>query len=135
MTRINCIPPAELVTRHLVAEYRELPRVFALVRASIARGELPDDPRNPSEYGLGAGHVRFFYCRLGYLAKRQAALIAEMQARGFKPTFTDPSGLLEGIPPPWCQDWEPTKQAMAENRARISERLGPASAQPLLEKR
>ena len=131
MTRINCIPPAELVTRHLVAEYRELPRVFALVRAAIARGEAPDDPRNPNEYRLGSGHVRFFYRRLGYLAKRQAALVAEMQARGFKPTFTDPSGLLEGIAAAWCQDWEPTEQAMAENRARISTRL----AQSLLEER
>jgi deoxyribonuclease (pyrimidine dimer) len=126
MTRINCIPPAELVTRHLVAEYRELPRVFALVRAAIARGEAPDDPRNPREYRLGAGHVRFFYSRLGYLAKRQSALVAEMQARGFKPTFTDPTGLLDGIATAWCQDWQPTDRAMAENRARISERLRPS---------
>jgi deoxyribonuclease (pyrimidine dimer) len=129
MTRINCIPPAELVTRHLVAEYRELPRVFALVRAAIARGETPDDPRNPQEYRLGAGHVRFFYSRLGYLVKRQAALVAEMQARGYKPTFTDPAGLLEGIAAIWCQDWEPDQRAIAENRARIAARL----AQPLLE--
>ncbi|CUW45036.1 endonuclease V [Brucella vulpis] len=78
MTRINCIPPAELTGPHLVAEYRELPRVFALVRAAIQRGEAPQDPRNPQQYTLGAGHVRFFYARLGYLAKRQAALIAEM---------------------------------------------------------
>ena len=124
MTRINCIPPSELTTRHLVAEYRELPRIFALVRAAIARGEAPDDPRNPRDYRLGAGHVRFFYCRLGYLVKRQAALVAEMQARGFKPTFTDPTGLLEGIPVLWCQDWEPSEAAIAANRARISERLG-----------
>lgn len=133
MTRINCIPPAELTTRHLVAEYRELPRVFALVRAAIVRGELPDDPRNPREYRLGAGHVRFFYGRLGYLAKRQSALVAEMQNRGFKPAFTDPSGLLDGIPEIWCGDWQPSPLAMAENRARIAERLKPALAQPLLE--
>lgn len=126
MTRINCIPPAELVSRHLVAEYRELPRVFALVRAAIARGERPDDPRNPRDYRLGAGHVRFFYSRLGYLAKRQAALVAEMQARGFKPSFTDPTGLLEGIPAAWCGDWQPPPEAIAANRARISERLGDA---------
>ena len=43
MTRINCVPPSELTVQHLVAEYRELPRIFALVRAAIARGERPDD--------------------------------------------------------------------------------------------
>ena len=123
MTRINCVPPSELASQHLVAEYRELPRIFALVRAAIARGELPDDPRNPGEYRLGAGHVRFFYCRLGYLARRQAALVAEMKARGCRPTFTDTDRLLDGFPETWCRDWQPTAEALAANRARISERL------------
>jgi len=126
MTRINCIPPAELTSRHLVAEYRELPRIFALVRAAIARGEVPDDPRNPRDYVLGAGHVRFFYGRLGYLVRRQAGLIAEMQARGYRPAFTDPNALLAGIPAEWCLDWQPTDAAIAANRARIAERLGVA---------
>lgn len=80
MTRINCIPPAELTGPHLIAEYRELPRVFALVKAAIQRGETTTDRRNPPAYTLGTGHVRFFYMRLGYLAKRQASLVAEMQA-------------------------------------------------------
>ncbi len=123
MTRINCIPPEELTGPHLVAEYRELPRIFPLVRAAILRGERPDDPRNPAEYRLGAGHVRFFYPRLGYLARRQALLVRDMLARGYAPAFTDTSGLLEGFPPEWCADWAPTAAAMALNRARIAERL------------
>jgi deoxyribonuclease (pyrimidine dimer) len=125
VTRINCIPPSELVGQHLVAEYRELPRIFALVRAAIARGERPDDPRNPLEYRLGAGHVRFFYSRLGYLAKRQADLVTEMKARGYQPTFTDTESLLDGFPPAWCADWQPTEEALAANRARIADRLKP----------
>ncbi|MGB3024467.1 pyrimidine dimer DNA glycosylase/endonuclease V [Paradevosia shaoguanensis] len=123
MTRINCVPPSELTVQHLVAEYRELPRIFALVRAAIARGERPDDSRNPTEYRLGSGHVRFFYPRLLYLARRQASLIAEMQSRGYRPAFTDSAGLLAGIPAEWCNDWQPTPEAQAANRARISERL------------
>ena len=124
MTRINCIPPDELTTAHLVAEYRELPRIFGLVRAAIVRGERPDDPRNPRDYRLGPGHVRFFYPRLGYLARRQEALIAEMLRRGYAPSFTDPAGLLTDIPVEWHGDWTPSEQALALNRGRIAERLG-----------
>lgn len=125
MTRINCIPPNELTGQHLVAEYRELPRIFALARAAIMRGEKPDDPRNPLEYRLGTGHVRFFYCRLGYLAKRQASLVNEMKTRGYKPQFDNISALLDGIPPEWRQDWIPTPEAIALNKARIKERTTP----------
>jgi hypothetical protein len=123
VTRINCVPPIELSTAHLVAEYRELPRIFGLVRAAIERGEKPDDPRNPIEYRLGTGHVRFFYPRLGYLAKRQAELIEEMLRRGYSPSFTDPTSLLRGIPREWRGDWVPSKDAISINRTRISERL------------
>ncbi|MFT4091184.1 MAG: pyrimidine dimer DNA glycosylase/endonuclease V [Asticcacaulis sp.] len=122
MTRINCVPVTELSGPHLVAEYRELPRIFALVRAASERGETPDDPRNPRTYVLGKGHVRFFYPRLGYLATRQAQLIAEMLNRGYKPSFTDPSELLTGIDASWCNDWLPDDQALSLNRARIAER-------------
>lgn len=122
MTRINCVPPSELSGPHLVAEYRELPRIFALVRAASGRGETPDDPRNPRTYVLGKGHVRFFYPRLGYLASRQAQLIAEMQARGYKPSFTNSSELLSGIDACWCGDWQPDDRALSLNRARIAER-------------
>ena len=31
MTRINTMPPEHLTDQHLFAEYRELPRIFALV--------------------------------------------------------------------------------------------------------
>ena len=123
VTRINCVPAAELTRPHLVAEYRELPRIFGLVRAAIVRGEKPDDRRNPTEYLLGRGHVRFFYPRLGYLAKRQEELIREMLRRGYSPTFTNPAGLLIGIPAEWHGDWIPSDVAIALNRARIAERL------------
>ena len=123
MTRINCVPAAELTGPHLVAEYRELPRIFGLVRAAIARGEMPDDQRNPAEYLFGRGHVRFFYPRLGYLAKRQEELIHEMLRRGYSPNYTDPKGLLSGIPVEWHGDWTPSAVAIALNRTRIAERL------------
>ncbi len=130
MTRVNCIPPSQLSRAHLVAEYRELPRIFALARAAMARGETPDDRRNPRDYTFGAGHVRFFYTRLGFLAKRQSMLIGEMIARGYNPAFRETAHLLDGMPPEWCCDWQPDERAVAINRARIAER-GSASPGPV----
>lgn len=117
MTRINCVPPTELSRQHLVAEYRELPRVFALARKAKP-GHCPD------QYTLGTGHARFFYSRLGWLLERQRALIAEMQQRGYRPTHTDPSALVDGMPACLMGDWTPTAEALAINRARIAERNG-----------
>lgn len=35
MTRINLLPPAQLADQHLIAEYRELPRIFTLVKSKL----------------------------------------------------------------------------------------------------
>ncbi|RYD63982.1 MAG: endonuclease V [Verrucomicrobiaceae bacterium] len=122
MTRINVVAPTELSRQHLVAEYRELPRIFNLVRKAIERGERPDLLAIP-EYTLGRGHVRFFYPRLLYLADRQAALVAEMQARGYAPFYTEhPTITHADIPREWWSDWLPDEHAYAINRARIAER-------------
>ena len=122
MTRINLVDPALLSDRHLGAEYRELPRVFALVRAAAARGERPDDARNPTTYRLGEGHVRFFYPRLGYLRGRFAALVREREARGLRTSFPAPPD--GGIGPEWFGGYAPTAEAVAENTARIVQRGG-----------
>lgn len=98
------------------------------MRAAIARGERPDDPRNPTVYRLGAGHMRFFYPRLGWLLARQHALIAEMLARGYTPGFTDPEGLIDGIPAEWRGDWQPDAAAETLNRGRIALRLSESAA-------
>jgi len=123
MTRINCVPVQELSGPHLVAEYRELPRVFGLAAKAAARGAFTQ----PATYTLGKGHLLFFYTRLGYLARRHAELIAEMKRRGYKPSF---AGIRQdqfpGVPAAYWQDWEPSAEAMALNRQRIAERTGPA---------
>lgn len=119
MTRINCVPVEELSRQHLIAEYRELPRVFALAKAASERRRLVQ----PEQYTLGTGHVTFFYTRLGYLTKRHAQLVAEMLRRGYKPTFT---GSLKDahpdIPDRFWNDWTPTEEALAINRERILQR-------------
>ncbi len=117
MTRINCVPPAELSRQHLLAEYRELPRVFALAdKAYPKRAALVA----PTRYTLGAGHVKFFYPRLGYCSRRFFQLKEEMLRRGYKPSYAYPPMVEVGTD--WFQDWEPTADALAMNRQRILER-------------
>lgn len=119
MTRINCVPADELSGPHLVAEYRELPRVFALARKAAARSSLTQ----PADYTLGKGHLLFFYTRLAYLSRRHGELIQEMKRRGYRPNF---NGIQKedfpDIPDAWWQDWAPDAEAMRLNRERIAAR-------------
>ena len=50
MTRINCIPPAELSDKHLLAEFHELPRVFThVLKGPATRRTANDQQRNGIE--------------------------------------------------------------------------------------
>ncbi len=121
MTRINCVPVQELSGPHLVAEYRELPRVFALAAKAAQRQRFAQHDR----YTLGTGHVTFFYTRLAYLARRHRELVAEMKLRGYKPQF---DGIrreqFPDIPTTFWQDWAPDAEALHINRMRLAERGG-----------
>lgn len=81
MTRINLIDPKYLTDAHLIAEYRELPRIFTLVLKNPKLNNIPDN------YTLGKGHMNFFKDKLKYLQERQNNLIREMINRGFNPQF------------------------------------------------
>ena len=112
MTRITTIPPERLTDQHLIAEYRELPRVFALAR--------PLAPRERADrYTLGAGHVRFFFERTGFLSKRQAAIIAECIDRGFAIAHRTAPEPVAGLD----ADWTPDAAAHAVNLDRLREKL------------
>jgi deoxyribonuclease (pyrimidine dimer) len=129
MTRINCIPPEELVNKHLLAEYRELPRIFALARGV-------DKP--PKAYTLGTGHMLFFYDKLTFLVNRQQLIINELLKRKFNLAHTDASDLLAhhmknggNLPSKLWNDWEPTPEAILISRARINERLAEMASKQL----
>jgi len=111
MTRINCIPVEELNNKMLLSEYRELPRVFKLARPC---------PDAPSQYVLGPGHVKFFFDKLKYLQQRQKQIVQECLNRGFNITHTS---VDFDMPSELANDWIPTPEAMALNRARIVARL------------
>lgn len=121
MTRINLVNPKELSRLHLVAEYRELPRVLTLARKAYDRGEKPDDPCNPTEYVLGTGHVRFFYNKQKFLRRRHFDLVQEMIMRGYQANH-EMSEINMMLPSEWQNDYEPTREALTLNRQRIKER-------------
>lgn len=119
MTRINCVPVEELNDKHLLAEYRELPRIFALAKYTYDA---------PKQYVLGTGHMKFFYDKLTYLVKRQIQLVAELNKRGVRTTFNGEALSLHHVKNGgklnerlW-NDWEPDERAMTINRARLAER-------------
>lgn len=53
MTRINLTLVSELADQHLMAEYRELPRVFGAVRKHVQNGKKVSDFKIPSSFLLG----------------------------------------------------------------------------------
>lgn len=123
MTRINLVKPEELHGSHLVSEYRELPRVFRLVRRAQARGLTPQTIRAPSAYTMGPGHVVFFYAKLDFLIWRQMSLVVEMRRRNYKVTYDEVVHLVAGIDRHWHGKWVPDEAAIAVSRARLQERL------------
>jgi hypothetical protein len=112
MTRINVVDPKRLTDQHLIAEYREAPRVFALARPLKPREAVPT-------YRLGAGHVRFFYPLTAWLSERQAALIEECQDRGFSIQHTAAPTAVPGLDGDWCVP----REAVALNLERLREKL------------
>lgn len=122
MTRINVVPVEELHPKHLVAEYREIVRVFALVRKRTAM--IDYDLNNiPDEYVLGTGHVKFFFNKLHYVLTRYKDLTAEMFRRGFNANPISDSLLTTGIDSMFFNDYVPTESAVKLNRERIKLRM------------
>lgn len=115
MTRINCIPVEELTDKHLIAEYREIPRVYKLANRKA---------QIPPYYTMGTGHVKFFYNKLGFVTIRFLSIVEEMKRRGFNPKYTTiPDGSVCDRTRGLWGDWEPTAEALKINRDRIAERL------------
>ena len=110
MTRINCIPVENLIDKHLIAEYMELPRISS--KSRIAKDA-------PAEYKLGPGHMKFFYDKGEFLRRRfEEEIVPEMQRRGFKTNFTKYRMHPEGL----NNDWVPTPEAIKISQERLEQR-------------
>jgi hypothetical protein len=119
MTRINVLDPADLSAPHLLAEYREIMRVFGLASAANKRSFWTQPP----SYRMGAGHVKFFFDKLGWIEKRHKALVEELRVRGYSPMIEDPAGAWRlVIPENLWNDWEPNDLDRETNWLRLVER-------------
>ena len=101
MTRINLVPPEELMDQHLFAEFREIKMVpKSLARSIAARGVQGVQKRIPTAFTLNTGHVSFFYDKGAYLVGRYALLRQELERRGInfnRESELDPDGTLPDV--------------------------------------
>lgn len=111
MTRINCIDPELLTDQHLFIEFREITRVHSLHR----------DLKDYGNYVLGTGHVKFFYNKGLYLAKRLEQLMKEMDKRA-RWNYT-PKVYKTHCKPSLHLDWEPSKADQLANLVRLSQKV------------
>lgn len=117
MTRINVgVKPKELCRQHLLAEAREIKRIPNVV----AKGKYNLNGQ-PKVFTLGAGHVKFFYDKLGYLKRRYDEIYAECISRGYNVTYFGDA--WDNVPPKLMGDYTPTEADRKLVLERIEERL------------
>lgn len=125
MTRINLVPPQELMDQHLFAEFREIKMVpKSLARSIAARGVQGVQKRIPTAFTLNTGHVSFFYDKGAYLVERYALLRQELERRGInfnRESELDPDGTM--LVAPWCGHYTATPEALRIIRTRIAEKI------------
>ena len=126
MTRINLVPPSELMDQHLFAEFREIKMVpKALARSITAHGATGVFSRIPKVFTLNTGHVCFFYNKGAYLFQRFNELREELRKRGIN--FNELSELdSDGIyarNSVFLGDYNPTPEAFTIIRQRIKEKI------------
>lgn len=127
MTRINTYPVQFLSNSHLIAEYRELPRI----PNRVASGK--PYPNIPETYRMGKGHESFFGDKVDWLHSRHLQILAELQRRTvmypnrfggeYAIDIDDTCLEINCIYPDLYQWWEPTKAAHLTNIERVIERM------------
>ncbi|UOF83024.1 endonuclease V [Caudoviricetes sp.] len=115
MTRINAgVPPATLCDQHLIAEYRELPRMVAFAHTCTLEVAMA----HPT-FTLGTGHMKSVVRFGAYLSFRHKWIVAEMRCRQFEPTM--PAVTTEQFPA-WAREF-PSDEWLAAARIIVEQRI------------
>lgn len=128
MTRINLVEPHQLTDKHLMAEYRELPRIFTAVLKLQEQGKTPADVDIPDRYVLGQGHMKFFYNKTTWLLRRYDRIYDELKTRGFEldedmyHSICSRSTLIKGKWRVYDERWKPKPEDIYLNMVRLCKR-------------
>ena len=121
MTRVNVIPPQDLMDQHLMAEYREIRHVGPSLHRSLQSKNFNINTI-PKNYTLNNGHVKFFYNKGLYLYRRFNELRCELLYRGYN-INKDITFNIDYFLPNFFNDWIPTNKDMEINLNRINQRI------------
>lgn len=123
MTRVNIVPPQDLMDQHLMAEFREIRHVGpSLQRTLKSKTGLNFKAKIAKEYTLNKGHVTFFYDKGLYLYKRFLQIKEELLNRGFN-INKDIEFNLHLFPDDCKNDYVPTDKEIEINLERINLRI------------
>lgn len=125
MTRINSdLDPSILMDQHLMAEYRELPMVFASLKRSLKTKSVREVLDSiPPRFTLNSGHVTFFYDKLLFLHNRYQRLVDHLHQRGYS---LDPDRSMydyKDFPVEFHNDWVATRDDNLVVATRIREKF------------
>lgn len=118
MTRINLVEPRKLTDQHLLAEYRELPRVFWLVRKKIQENK---EVIHWNKFTMWTWHVIFFYNKLLFLEKRFKSLVLECEKRGFNIKYSNYD--ISDIPDEFKKDYIPNTTDIKISKERLNTKI------------
>jgi deoxyribonuclease (pyrimidine dimer) len=147
MTRINLVPPDELMDQHLFAEFREIKMVPKSLARSLKAAWQSEFDKNddrdfdaqrveltlqrvldkvPAAFTLNTGHVSFFYDKGAYLRERYAVLREELLQRGINfntASELDPDQVFDDLDKRFNKGYMPTEEALIVIRTRIAEKI------------
>lgn len=122
MTRVNVINPMCLYDQHLIAEYREIPRIVSTVKKMLKEktNEQILSLVTP-DYVMNTGHVRFFYDKLEFIRSRHESIKREGLRRGIN--LLSITITLEGVPDILKKEFVPSHKDCILNLERIREKI------------
>lgn len=124
MTRINLIDVSKMTDQHLLAEYRELPRIVNDWKKRYS--DVKFYKAIPNKFCLGQGHVKFFRNKIRFLIQRYRLIVDELLKRNFsvKQTSIVDNEIARVLTIDGNQiTWNPSDEDIEISQQRITEKI------------